>query len=51
LLNGEVVQQDVEVDSPTGNTHDPLPEVPAGPLYLQMDHGAVAFRQVRVKPL
>ncbi len=50
-LNGELVQRDVEVDSPTGNTTDPLPEVEKGPLYLQMDHGAVAFRNVRVKPL
>jgi len=50
-LNGELVQRDVEIDSPTGNTSDPLPEVAMGPLYLQMDHGAVAFRQVRVKPL
>jgi hypothetical protein len=49
MLNGELVQQDVEIDSPTGNTSDPLPEVAMGPLYLQMDHGAVAFRQVRVK--
>jgi hypothetical protein len=50
-LNGEVVQQEVQLDSPTGNTADPLPEVARGPLYLQMDHGAVAFREVRVKPL
>jgi len=49
-LNGELVHQDVEIDSPTGNTSNPLPEVAMGPLYLQMDHGAVAFREVRVKP-
>lgn len=51
VLNGQVVQQDVEVDSPTGNAADPLPEVPKGPLFLQMDHGPVAFRKVKVKPL
>lgn len=50
-LNGSVVQQDVELESPTGNSTTPLPEVAAAPLYLQMDHGPVAFRNVRVKPL
>lgn len=49
-LNGVVVQRDVELESPTGNASSPLPEVAKAPLYLQMDHGAVAFRNVRVKP-
>ncbi|QEG42126.1 3-keto-disaccharide hydrolase [Roseimaritima ulvae] len=50
-LNGQVIHQDVEVDSPTGNAATPLPEVTEAPLMLQLDHGAVAFRKVRVKPL
>jgi hypothetical protein len=50
VLNGEVVQEDVEVKYPTGHAwHDP--ESPAGPLLLQGDHGPVAFRNVRVRPL
>ncbi len=51
VLNGQVVQQDVELDSPTGNASTPLAETPRAPLLLQMDHGAVAFRNVRVRPL
>ena len=50
-LNGEVVHENVELDSPTGCTINPLPEMAKAPLYLQLDHGPVAFRQVRVKPL
>lgn len=50
-LNGQAVQRAVEVDSPTGNASTPLPEVAKGRLMLQLDHGAVAFRNVSVKPL
>lgn len=50
-LNGQVIHRDVEVDSPTGNASTPMPEVAEAPLMLQLDHGAVAFRRVRVKPL
>ncbi|MDC0934995.1 DUF1080 domain-containing protein [Pirellulales bacterium] len=50
-LNGKTIHHDVEVDSPTGNASTPLPEVAEAPLMLQMDHGAAAFRNVRVKPL
>jgi arylsulfatase A-like enzyme len=50
-LNGQLIHQDVEVDSPTGNASTPLPEVAEAPLFLQLDHGAVAFRKVRVRPL
>ena len=51
LLNGQMIHENVEVDSPTGNASTPLPEVAKAPLMLQMDHGAVAFRNVRVKRL
>jgi hypothetical protein len=49
-LNDQEIHRDVELDSPTGNASTPLPEVPKAPLYLQLDHGPVAFRSVRVKP-
>ena len=50
-LNEQQIHRDVEVESPTENASSPLPEVPKAPLYLQLDHGPVAFRNVRVKPL
>lgn len=50
-LNGQTIHENVEVDSPTGNASTPMPEVAEAPLFLQLDHGAVAFRNVRVKPL
>lgn len=49
LLNGKQIHKGVEVDSPTGNATNPMREVAKAPLMLQMDHGAVAFRNVRVK--
>ncbi len=49
-LNGQVVQDDVEVATPTGHAwHNP--EVASGPLLLQGDHGPVAFRNLRVRSL
>lgn len=48
LLNGKLVQQDVEV---LGPTRLGLPEQARGPLRLQGDHGAVAYRNVRIRPL
>ncbi len=51
VLNDQEIHRDVEIDSPTGNASTPLPEVAKAPLLLQLDHGAVAFRNVRVKPL
>lgn len=47
-LNGQVIHENVEVDSPTGMVREG-PEVPEGPIMLQMDHGPVAFRNVRVR--
>jgi hypothetical protein len=48
VLNGQVVHEDLEVATPTGHAWR-LPEVAAGPLLLQADHGPVAFRNVRVR--
>ncbi len=48
VLNGKVVQEDVDVPSPTGHAWRDR-EVAAGPLLLQADHGPVAFRNIRVR--
>jgi hypothetical protein len=50
LLNGQLVHEGRDVGTPTGHAYV-KPEVPAGPLLLQGDHGPVAFRNVRVRPL
>ncbi|MDG2201702.1 MAG: ThuA domain-containing protein [Phycisphaerales bacterium] len=47
--NGQVLHEDVELSGPTrGGFAD---EVPVGPLRLQGDHGPVAYRNVRIRPL
>jgi hypothetical protein len=50
LLNGKVVQEEVEL---TGPTRGPMAEdeKSAGPLRFQGDHGPVAFRNIRIKPV
>jgi len=48
LHNGQLVQKDVEV---LGATRVGLPEQATGPLRLQGDHGPVAYRNVRIRPL
>jgi 3-keto-disaccharide hydrolase len=49
-LNGILIHENVEVQTPTGHAwHDK--EIPSGPLLLQADHGPVAFRNIRVRPL
>jgi hypothetical protein len=50
LLNGMVIHENLELDAPTGHAWR-LPEVARGSLMLQADHGPVAFRNVRVRPL
>ena len=49
-LNGQVVQENVEIAHGT-NVSRNAPEHPTGPIYLQGDHGSVAFRNVNVTPL
>jgi hypothetical protein len=49
-LNGQVVQENVEIAHGT-NVGRNAPEHPTGPLYLQGDHGSVAFRNLKVTPL
>jgi hypothetical protein len=50
FLNGKLIHEDVELKTPTGHAWT-QPEQAEGPLLLQGDHGPVAFRNVRVKPL
>ena len=50
VLNGTVIHESLELPYPTGHAWRQK-EKPAGPLLLQADHGPVAFRNVRVRPL
>lgn len=50
VMNGELLHENVELAHPTGHAYV-RPEVAQGPLLLQADHGPVAFRKVRVRPL
>lgn len=47
VLNGTVVQENVEVEGPTGGGIT-MKEAATGPLMLQGNHGAVAFRNIEV---
>lgn len=49
-LNGQVVQDNVEIAHGT-NVSRKAKEHPTGPIYLQGDHGSVAFRHLKVTPL
>lgn len=50
VLNGQVIHENVELKTPTGHAwHNP--ESSTGPLLLQGDHGPIAFRNVRVRPM
>jgi hypothetical protein len=48
VLNGQVIHQGVDAESPTGNNWR-KEEQPTGPLLLQADHGPVAFRKMRAR--
>jgi type 1 glutamine amidotransferase len=50
VLNGVQVQDNVEVTKGTGGQLDDNHDQP-GPILLQGDHGAVAFRNLRIKTL
>lgn len=49
-LNRRVVQDNVEIAHGT-NVSRNAKEHPTGPIYLQGDHGSVAFRNLKVTPL
>jgi hypothetical protein len=47
ILNGVVVQENVEVKAPTGGGVT-MKEAATGPLMLQGNHGPVAFRNIEI---
>lgn len=51
VLNDTVIHENVEVQYPTGSAWRLQKEIPTGPLLLQGDHGAVAFRKVRIRAI
>jgi hypothetical protein len=46
--NGKVIHEHVELNA---ETRGGFPERPVGPLRLQGDHGPVAFRNIRIRPV
>ena len=50
VLNGQVIHENQEMKTPTGYNHTKK-EVPTGAFLLQNDHGPVAWRNVKVRPL
>jgi len=50
VLNGQVIHEDVEAATPTGSAWVKT-ETPTGPFLIQADHGPVAIRNVRIRPL
>jgi hypothetical protein len=50
ILNGVKIHDNVEVTKATGGELDQNLDQP-GPILLQGDHGVVAFRNIRIKPL
>lgn len=49
--NGKVIQENVEVTGPTRAATFENDEKPTGPIMLQGDHGPVAYRNLRIRPL
>lgn len=49
VLNDKVIQENVEVPKPTGGELS-AKEVPEGPLMFQGNHGAVAYRNIKITP-
>lgn len=50
--NGQLVHENVEVTGPTrGGLGEFKPEVATGPIRIQGDHGPVAFKVIKVRPL
>jgi hypothetical protein len=50
VLNGHVIHERLELKTPTGHAWQQK-ERAKGPILLQGDHGPVAFRNIRVRPL
>jgi hypothetical protein len=50
VLNGQLIHENQELKTPTGGNWN-RKESPTGPFMLQADHGPVAFRNVRIRPM
>jgi hypothetical protein len=50
MINGVMVHQNLEIPLPTGGPLDKN-EVSMGPIFIQGDHGAVAFRNIKYRSL
>jgi hypothetical protein len=50
VLNGTVIHENVECSGPTRGAWNDQ-DIPRGPLRLQGDHGPVAYRNIRIRPL
>jgi hypothetical protein len=50
VLNGQLIHEDVEAATPTGSAWVKK-ETPKGPFLIQADHGPVAVRNVRIRPV
>lgn len=51
VLNDQVIHENVELRWPTGYAWRTKAEVAEGPLYLQGDHGPIAYRNIRLRPI
>ena len=49
-LNEQVIHEEVEAATPTGSDWVKK-ETPTGPFLIQADHGPIAIRNVRIRPL
>ncbi len=49
-LNGELIHENQELKTPTGANWTEK-ETASGPFMLQVDHGPVAFRNVKIRPI
>jgi hypothetical protein len=50
VLNGQVIHDDVALKTPTGHAWR-MKELAKGPLLIQADHGPIAIRGLRVRPI
>jgi len=48
--NGQIIHENIEVTGPTRAAHYE-DEKPTGPLMVQGDHGPVAYRSLRIRPV
>ena len=51
VLNQQTIHEDIELKWPTGHAWRTKAEMAVGPLYLQGDHGPIAYRNVSVRSI